>query len=211
MNRNFLIACLFTLLSSQAAWANTMWFVTVDTSAIAGQTGSLDFQFNPADLSAPSATATLSSFTSNGTLLPTVSATGAVTGNLGSTLVLGNSQFFNDWLQDFRFGSSLSFKLNIDVPVPNTSGAGTAFSLSLYDSAFNSLLADPVWGAALVVNANDNGSTEILAQSPEVRLTTAVTAVPEPQSLYLFLIGFGLIGLKYRKSGQTLSSPDGLA
>jgi len=205
MNIKFIIACMITLLSSHAAWATNMsWLVTVDTSTITGQTGSLDFQFNPADFSAPGATATLSSFTSNGFLLPSATATGAVIGSLGSTLVLGNSQFFNDWLQGFTFGSTLSFNLNLDVPVPNASGSGTAFSLSLYDNSFNNLLADPIWGAALVVNTNDNGGSDILAQSPEVGLTAAVTAVPEPQSLYLFLIGFGLIGLKYRKSSQNL-------
>jgi len=199
MIRKIIIACLLTLLASHSIWASTSLQATVDTSSIAGQTGWLDFQFNPADFNAPSAATTITAVNSNGTLLSSVTASGDVSGNLGSALVLGNSQAFNDWLQGFTFGNSLSFLFNIDVPLTNTSGSGTAFSLSLYDSAFNSLLADSIWGAALVVNANDNGSTDILGQSAQVSLSTP-SAVPEPQTLSLFLTGLGLLGLRrYRK------------
>ncbi len=200
MTKNILAASLLALLASQSAWADT-WTVTVDTSTLNGLSGALDFQFIAADASAPAATATVTAFSSNGAL-GAATPTGDVSGNLGSTMVLGNSQFFNDWLQGFTFGTALSFSVNIDVPTPNASGSGTAFSLSLYDGSYNSLLADPVWGAALVINANDNATMNVLAQSVPVSLSTS--PVPEPQNALLLLSGLGLIGWRLRKLDRIL-------
>ena len=197
MLKNTLAASLLALLVTGSAWADT-WYVTVDTSTLNGQTGWLDFQFNAGDASAPAATATLAAFNSDGGILSSATPTGDVTGSLGSTLVLGNSQSFNDWLQGVTFGSMLSFSVNLDTPIPNASGVGTAFSLSLYDSSYNSLLADPNWGAALVLNVNDNGTVEVLAQTAPVVLSTS--PVPEPKTALLLLSGLGLIGMKFRKS-----------
>lgn len=198
MLRKMIMAGLTGMLASFPALADT-WYVDVDTRSLAGQAGWLDFQFNPADGSAPAATVTLTSFSSTGSILPTATPTGDVSGNLGSTLTIGNSQFFNDFLQGFTFGTSMSFSVNIDVPMPNSSGAGSAFSLSLYDSSYNSLLADPNWGASLVINANDNGAMNVLAQTAPVSLSTS--PVPEPQSAWLWLSGLGLVG--WRLGRQT--------
>lgn len=190
MIKKILAASLLALLGSHPAWADT-WYVTVDTSTLSGQSGWLDFQFNPADLSAPAASASLAAFSTDGTLSAAV-PTGDVAGTLSGTLMLGNSQSFNDWLQGYTFGSTLSFSVTLDVPVPNASGSGTAFSLSLYDSSYNSLLADPAWGASLVMNANDNGTVDVLAQTAQVGLSTAAP-VPEPGTRVLMLVGVGLV------------------
>lgn len=196
MIRKTLAASLLALLSNHAALADT-WYVNVDTSVLSGQSGWLDFQFNPADAFAPAASATIMSFSSTGLLQPIPSFSGDVSGSLDGTLTLGNSQDFNDWLQGVTFGTAFSFRVDINVPTPNASGSGSAFSLSLYDSSYNSLLADPNWGASLVINASDNGTMSVLAQAPSVSLSAS--PVPEPDMAASLLVGLGLVGFAVRR------------
>jgi hypothetical protein len=196
MIRNIIAASLLALLSSHSAWADT-WYVNVDTSALSGQSGWLDFQFNPADTTAPAASVTIMSFSSTGALQPVPTSAGDVSGSLDSTLMLGNSQDFNDWLQGVTFGTAISFRVDIDVPTPNASGSGTTFSLSFYDSSYNSLLFDPNWGASLVINASDDGMMNVLAQAPSVSLSAS--PVPEPGIAVSLLAGLGLVGFAVRR------------
>lgn len=188
MIKSLLAAAVTAVMAIQPVYADT-WAVQVDTSSLAGQTGWLDFQFNPADLTAPADSATIAGFSSLGPAWPQGSATGDASGSLAGTLVLGNRQVINDWLQGFVFGTSLSFNLEIAATAAPGSGTGTAFSLSLYDSTFNSLLADPLWGASLVINVDDSAA---LAQTAQVSLSTS--PVPEPNTTWLTLAGLLAIG-----------------
>lgn len=196
MINKILIAGLLAIFSTTSALAST-WYVDVDTGSLAGQTGWLDFQFNPGDVSASAATATIAAFTTTGgTLLATTTLTGDVNGSLTHMVTLGNNSYFNDFLQAFTFGNKLSFSVNFDLPAPSSDPAatGSAFGLSLYDSAYNSLLADPVWGTALAINLKGDGATEILAQSVPVSLSaTASTPVPLPGALSLLLAGSAML------------------
>lgn len=196
MIQKVLAASLLVLLSSHSAVADT-WYVNVDTSTLSGQSGWLDFQFNPADAFAPAASATIMSFSSTGLMQPMPLVSGDVSGSLDGTLTLGNGQDFNGWLQGFTFGTVISFRVDINVPTPNASGSGSAFSLSLYDSSYNSLLADPNWGASLVINASDSGMMNVLAQAPSVSLSAS--PVPEPDMAASLLAGLGLVGFAVRR------------
>lgn len=192
MIRKNLIAGLLVFFASTAAMADT-WYINVDTSLLAGQTGWLDFQFNPGDVDAPPATATVSSFTSNGSTIGVPNLTGDVSGEVKTGIALGNSQYFNDLSQGFLFGSTLSFSLDWTMPNPVPGTSGSAFSLSLYDTSFNSLLAGPVWGAVLATDLKGDGTMAILAKSDSVSVTTtAPAAVPLPGTLGLLLAGISL-------------------
>lgn len=196
MNKRMFVVGLFAWFASTSALAST-WYVNVDTSLLAGQTGWLDLQFNPGDVAAPPATAAVAAFATNGgALLASATPTGDVSGSLNSAMTLGNSQYFNDLLQAVTFGTNLNFSVNLDLLNPNLDPAapGTAFSLSFYDAAYNSLLADPAWGAALVMNLKADGATEVLAQSAPVTLSsTAPTAVPLPGAFGLLLAGVSML------------------
>lgn len=189
----------------QPAHAET-WTVQVDTSSLAGRSGWLDLQFNPADLTAPAGSATVTGLASTGPAWPDGSATGDVIGNPTSTLVLGNQQALNDWLQGLVFGTTLSFSLDIAATAAPGSGAGTAFSLSLYDSSFNSLLADPLWGASLVINVDDSARFSVLAQTAPVSLNAS--PVPEPNTAGLALAGLLAISA-FRLHRATRTLPHG--
>jgi len=189
MFNKYILIGVLSWLTITPVWADSL-DVTVDTSSLAGQSGWLDLQFNPGDVTSPAATALVSLLQTDGSLLPTPVLTGDASGGLASQVSFDNNQFFNDYQQQFTFGNTLSFDLSWTMPSPSTDStlAGTAFSLTLFDAKFNTLLADPIWNASLVFNLNSDGSTSILAQSNAVALTTPA-AVPLPGSVGLLMSG----------------------
>lgn len=195
MLKKSLFAGLITLFASTAAVAESL-YINVDTRSLTGQSGWLDLQFNPGDVDAPPATAIITAIATDGSAIGAATLTGDASGGLGSTITLGNGAFLNDYLQGFAFGSTLSFTVdwNMPNPAPGATVAGSAFSLSFYDENFNSLLADPVWGATLVSNLNGDGTLELLAKSAPVSLsTTAPATVPEPGTVALLLAGIAML------------------
>lgn len=199
MLKKTLFAGLISLFITSATLAETL-NINVDTSSLAGQTGWIDLQFNPGDVDAPVATTLVSAFSTDGTVTGTATLRGNVTGDTNSIIRLENSQFFNSFLQEITFGSTLSFSVDWQMPAPmqGTTVSGTAFSLTLYDDQFNSLLSDPTWGAALITNLNGDGVMQVLAHSPPVTVTAGTatitpTTVPIPGTLALLLVGIAIL------------------
>jgi hypothetical protein len=91
------LACVMLgFLGSEPAHAGLSFRVSADTSSLSGQSGFLDFQFNPADSSALAARAAVTNFTDiGGTLAPSSVLTGDATGSLPGTLALDNSTIFS--------------------------------------------------------------------------------------------------------------------
>ena len=173
--------------------------VSVNTSSLSGQSGYLDFQFNPGDSSAQAATASVTLFqTVNGILAQPASLTGDAAGSLPGTLTLNNGTVYNDAFQGFTFGNSFGFNLTLSGPAIDTPGGttGSAFAVSLYAAdGFTPLLTTDPNGSVATIDLNPNGTASIytFAQSPTdntpVATVTELTAVPEPSTLTLVLLG----------------------
>ena len=171
--------------------------VSVNTSVLSGQSGNLDFQFNPGSSSAESATATVTNFeTIGGILSQPAMLTGDATGSLPGTLTLDNGTAYNDVFQGFTFGNSLGFLLTLSGQAIDSPGGtfGSSFALSLYDAAgITPLLTTDPNGSVLTVNLNASGTTSVLTfpQSPTndtpVAGASPVSAVPEPLSIVLLI------------------------
>jgi hypothetical protein len=190
---------LATFFSAAPAHASVVYLVTVDTSAINGVSGNIDFQFNPGGPSSQSASALISLFSSAGGILggaPDV--IGDVTGTLPGDVAIGNTPIFNDYFQPFTFGTSFQFQLTLDGPAitsPNGSATSTSFfGLSLFDAAggVNLLTTDPL-GFVATAQINLDGSVTPTAFPsdqpggvPVVTFSNPPAGVPEP-STFAFL------------------------
>jgi hypothetical protein len=205
------------LCTVQAASASPIIYdVTVNTSSISGTAGSLDFNFDPGPLVTQAASLQILDFMSNGTLVSGSCAsggpclTGDVSGTLPGTLTFDNGTGFNDYFQDFTYGSSLSFDVSLYGPALSSpdgvSTSGSTFAFSMFsDSAgtIPSLTSDTAEGFAFTVDVNLDGSTTVTNFSTQSGVVPqGVSAVPEPKLAVLVL--FGVVGLVvYRRRFQT--------
>jgi hypothetical protein len=193
-----LVALAFLLFGSLAGAARATpltYHVDVNTAALSGQVGNLDFQFNPGDSSAEAATATITSFqTTGGILAPSASLTGNATGSLPGTVTLTNGTVYNDAFQGVTYGTSLGFDVTLSGAALDQPGGtvGSSFALSLFnDKGDTPLLTTDLSGSVLTVDLNADGTTSVkrFSQSPTNSAFAAdanlVSAAPEPSSLLL--------------------------
>lgn len=181
-------------LCSPSAFA-AMYQVTVDTSSLAGTTGYLDIQLNPADTTAPAATAAVSGLTGDLTLLDSAVMEGDASGSLSGTVTLGNSSAFNDYFQQVEFGSVFSILIDIDGDfLSESSLLGSALALSLYaaDGA-TSLLSSDVSGSLLLFDLGSTGIAYTVFADDNGNFAAQVAPVPLPAGVWLLLSG--LLGM----------------
>lgn len=208
-----LLALLFGAVGSAMADGIT-YDVTLDTSGIAGTSGSLDFQFNPGPLVTQTADLQIQNFTSDGTLgSPLLS--GDAAGALPGIVTFDNGGAFNDYFTGFTYGSTLSFLLNLYGPAvtapDGTSNSGTLFGFSMFSDpggATPVLTSDSVNGYALTGAINLDGTSTITNNSSQITITTPVTATPEPNTL--LLLGSGLASLVFLRRKLNLSRRNAL-
>lgn len=178
--------------------------ITVNTSSISGTTGSLDLQFNPGPLVSQSASLTILNFTSGtGTLSGTPELTGTVSGALPSSVVFSNGTVYNDYFQAFKYGSTLSFTVELYGPAviaPNgTATSGSEFALSMFSDAAGTmptLTNDAINGFAAKVDVGLNGMITASSSSSQT-IVGAPTDVPEPS-------GFAFMAIATIIGGATL-------
>ena len=155
--------------------------MTIDTSSIAGEQGFIDIQFNPGNAPVLPATATVSNFTTDATLLGSLNGTpagfdgdGDPIGMLPGDLTIDNSSdsstdvpvyALNDNYQPVTFGTTISFDVAFSgeaVTSPNSADNGSSFGVTLYASDFATplLTTDPN-GTVETINLNADGSTTV--------------------------------------------------
>jgi hypothetical protein len=183
------------------AFADTIE-VTVNTSSIAGTTGSLDFNFSPGPYQAQAASLQILGLSSDGTLAGAPELTGDVARALPSTLTFDNGTGFNDYFEGFTYGSTLSFDLTLYGPAlssPNgTSNSGSLFAFSMFSDAAGTipvLTNDTTDGLAFIVNVNLDGSTTATDFSDQTSVEPETGVTPEPGGL--LLVATGLMAIAF--------------
>src|SRR5258708_30355109 len=96
MSKSFVRFIAFMLFAASFASADTIIYdVSVNTSAISGTAGAIEFQFNPGGLTTQAASLQILNFTSDGSLAGTPAISGDVSGTLPATLTVDKGSFLN--------------------------------------------------------------------------------------------------------------------
>ena len=186
--------------------ASAVYDVTVNTTAIQGTSGYLDFQFFPGTQS-DLATATVSNFATNGSLGSDTTAFGDYTP--ANPLLPGSFTFTNDVLgdefwQSLTFGQNISFEVTLagdafDAPNPSNT-SDTSFNISLFTDTtnFTPLLTSDPNGDLATLDILPGGTVTPAALSQVVSVAASV-ATPEPSSFVLIALGTAGMLLLARK------------
>jgi hypothetical protein len=177
-----LLIIAFVVFAASSAFADYSYTFNADTSSLAGQTGYIELQYNPG-IAPGASNAVVSNYMSDATLLGSAAITGDVTGQLPSSVIINNTNAWNDYYQQVTFGTNLKFDLNL------TGAAGNTFALSFYSAnGTTPVLTNDPNGFATTIDVNANGAV-VNKLSDQV----TVASTPIPAAAWLF--GSGLMGL----------------
>ena len=113
-----------------------------------------------------------------------------------------NGTAFNDYFDDFTFGSTLSFQVSLYGPALSSpdgvSTSGSTFAFSMFSDAAGTIPAlttDTTDGFAFTVNVNLDGTTTVSDFSSQTSITAPSTPVPTVSSPALIALALLLVGL----------------
>ena len=200
--RGAVLAGALALLPAGSLFAGSMiYLVTVNTGAISGASGFLDFTFAPG-YDSQSAFASIGSFFSDGSLSGSPQVNGSVSGALPGAVTIDNSAAFNDYFQGFDFGATIQFRLSLGGPAvtsPNgTSASGSTFGFGIFDpTGMIPLLTTDPNGFAFIVDVNLDGSATTTVFPADAQGTPPVAALdsitPEPSSFAFLALGLAVM------------------
>ncbi len=187
-------AAIIGLWGSPLLRADAIYTVTIGTSPISGTNGFLAFDLT-GGIPFQNNTATVTSFSSDATL-GVASTSGDVTGSLKpGPLTLKADQFFNEWLQPVKFGTSATFVLDVTAAFALGS-TPDSFAFFLLDPTQNPLPTSDPSGANSVfaIDLTGAGPQVFTSTNPASQFTATVTpfTAGTPESHPGPAVGLGL-------------------
>jgi hypothetical protein len=211
-----LLLALFSATRGQAQ----SFTISLDTSSLAamsGQTFTIDFQFIDGSIfggdANNSATIDQFDFGGGGPIPGTESLSGGASGSLTSTVRIVDSDFFNEFTQDFVPGNLLQFRVTLTDNIgvgedPTQGGTPDQFSFALLDNGAE-ISSDP---SGALVGAGITPSGPVVTMSPPAAaygpLPITVAPTPEPSGAVALVggIGAGWLFYKRRVAGKSSRS-----
>lgn len=177
------------------------YLVTLDTTVLIGGTYNLEFQLNDGD-GVQNSKVTLHDFAfGGGSAVAGTTTVGGVSGNAGSSVVMQDVNFFNEFIQGFNAGSALSFAITFESDASGS--VPDEFSFAILNSSLVELQTTGSGNQLLSIDAS-NGAFALATYSgvaspgdPTLG-TPTVTGVPEPGSLALVVLAAFLLPLTRR-------------
>jgi hypothetical protein len=198
MKKRLLLLLPLLLSAGGGAQAGEVFLITMNTSSINGDAGSLDFSLSSGAGSDQSLTATVSDFVGGSygglqSIDGTVSG-GPVTSGLAATIgPVPDASGLNDDFEDFNYGNTLSFLVSLSGPAL-TAPDGNATSPYEFDFFTYSDQA----GSIPVLTSDPNAISGKIDISPEGIVTSSavssdltLTPSPEPGTVWLFACAIG--------------------
>jgi len=185
--RFFLTALITVGLFGQAALAAT-FAVSMNTTALNGNTGSIDIQFNPGSFPATfePGTATITDFLITGGTLGAeqLGSRVSTTGDLPGPLVISNTDFLNGIVYDATFGTLITFNLTFGGTAFTATGQTILMDFVLLSNGQSTITAQAtLLGGGLLDTSNSSRGVTF-------------SEVPEPASGALLAGGLALLALR---------------
>jgi len=170
-----------------AALAGPVYNVSINTAALAGNTGVLDLGLNGFGTPTP-LFASITNF--SGDFLQALAPSGDVSGDIESGVLIGNRDGFNYFDQAVRFGGLFSFDVSFEGDDP---ASPTQFNVALLNDTLDAFLGAD--GDLLTISLLAGTANAIDIRAPGLVL---VSEVPEPREWLLIATGLFLIGAARR-------------